>query len=120
MFNHYSFTRLLTSDGKPVHYVSVLTLLDKGSTSKRTILEKVWHVENAYDTNMWRGHMSSLFADMRRKGIASYNTKTRKWSITDKGKDLLENAKREWGKRYAERFWNYNWNHIDDLYIFSF
>jgi predicted transcriptional regulator len=64
--------------------------------------------------------MSSLFADMRRKGIASYNTKTRKWFITDKGKGLLENAKREWGKRYAEMFWNHSIDYFSYIDYFVF
>jgi hypothetical protein len=61
--------------------------------------------------------MSSLFSAMRHKGIASYSAKTRKWSITNMGRDILENAKSEWGKRFAERLWNHN---IDDLHIFRF
>lgn len=106
-WDSYSFVCPLHKSGKPTRYLSALSLLDReGPTSKRTILEKVWHVENAYDPDMWRGHMSTTFAAMRRKGIASYNVKTRKWSITEKGKLTLDNAKSEWGKRFADLHWN--------------
>lgn len=107
MLNDYSFTRPLTADGKPTRYLSVLSLLNKvGPTHRHEILKSVWHVTNLDYHEYYRGYMSSLFASMRRKGIAEYSTKTRKWSITDNGKKVLENAKREWGMRYAEDFWN--------------
>lgn len=106
-WDSYSFTRPLTSDGKPTRYLSVLSLLNKvGPTHRHDILKSVWHVTNLDYHEYYRGYMSSLFAAMRRKGIASYSAKTRKWSITEKGKKVLENAKREWGMRYAEDFWN--------------
>ena len=106
MWDSYSFNHPLTANGKPTKYLSVLSLLNKvGPTSKCEILDKVWHVGATNSPYMWRGHMSSLFAAMRRKGIAEYSTKTRKWSITDKGKFILENAKSEWGKRFAENYW---------------
>lgn len=117
MLDSYSFTRPLTSDGKPTHYLSVLALLDKGSVHRHEILKSVWHVTNMNYHEFYRGYMSTLFAAMRRHGIISYSTKTRKWSITDKGKTLLENAKGEWGRRYAEKLWNHD---IDDLHIFRF
>ena len=59
--------------------------------------------------------MSSLFSAMNHFGIASYSARTRKWSITEKGRSILESAKSEWGKRFAERLWNHN---IDDLHVF--
>ena len=93
-WNSYSFACPLHKSGKPTRYLTVLSLLDReGATSKRTILDKVWHVKNAYDPNMWRGHMSALFAAMRRESVASYDVHSHKWSITDKGKRILENAK---------------------------
>ena len=107
-WDSYSFTRPLTSDGKPTRYLSVLSFLDKtGPTHRHDILKSVWHVTNLDYHEFYRGYMSTLFAAMRREGIASYSNKTRKWSITDKGKALLENAKGEWGKRYAEKLWNH-------------
>lgn len=106
----YSFTRPLTTDGKPTRYLSILSMLNKlGPTSKCAILDHVWYHDDgraSRDPYNWRGDRSSLFASMRRKGIAEYSTKTRKWSITEKGKKVLENAKCEWGMRYAEDFWN--------------
>lgn len=107
MLNSYSFTRPLMTDGKPTRYISVLSFLDKiGPTHRHEILKSVWHVTNKNYHEFYRGHMSTLFAAMRRSGIVDYNSKTYKWSITKKGKDILENAKREWGMRYAEDFWN--------------
>jgi len=106
-WDSYSFTCPLTSDCKPTRYLSVLSLLDReGPTSKRTILDKVWHVKNAYDPYMWRGHMSTMFAAMHRKGIASYDRYSQRWSITEKGKRILENAKAAWGRKFADKYWN--------------
>lgn len=107
MLRHYSFTRLLTSEGKPTRYISVLSFLDKsGPIHRHEILKSVWNVTNKSYHNFYRGYMSDLFSAMRKTGIVEYNSKTYKWSITKKGRDTLENAKREWGKRYAEAYWN--------------
>lgn len=108
MLSNYSFTRPLTSTGKPTRYISVLSFLNKvGSVNRYEILRDVMGIENAVTNKDWyRGHMSSMFADMRRSGIVTYSNKTRKWSITQKGADLLERAKLEWGRRYAESYWN--------------
>ena len=106
-WDSYSFTRPLTANGKPTRYISVLSFLDKlGPTHRHEILKSVWYVTNLDYHEYYRGYMSTQFAAMRRKGIVSYSNKTRKWSITDKGKALLENAKSEWGKRFAEKYWN--------------
>lgn len=105
-WDSYSFTRPLTSNGKPTRYLSVLSLLDKeGPTHRHDILKSVWRVANLDYHEFYRGYMSTLFAAMRRHGIVSYNNKTHKWSITDKGKALLESAKSEWGRDYAEKYW---------------
>jgi len=106
-WDNYSFTRPLNSDGKPTRYLSVLSLLNKvGPTHRHEILKDVWYVTNLDYHEYYRGYMSTLFAAMRRSGIVAYNSKTYKWSITKKGKDILECAKREWGMRYAEDFWH--------------
>lgn len=106
-WDSYSFTRPLTSNGKATKYLAVLSFLDKiGPTHRHEILKDVWHVTNKDYHEFYRGYMSTLFAAMRKSGIVSYDSKTYKWSITDSGKQLLENAKREWGKRYAENYWN--------------
>lgn len=108
MMRHYTFTHPITSSGKSTRYISVLAFLNKvGPVSRYEILRDVWGIKNAVAYKNWyRGHMSSLFADMRRSGIVSYSNKTKKWSIALKGYDLLESAKLEWGKRYAEDYWN--------------
>lgn len=107
MLNDYSFTRPLTANGKPTKYLSVLSLLNKvGPTHRHEILKSAWHVTNKSYHEYYRGYMSTLFAAMRRSGIIDYNPKTYKWSITKKGKDILENAKSEWGKRFAENYWH--------------
>lgn len=108
MLNHCTFKRPLFATGKPAKYIKVLSMLNThGSTSRYKILEEVWGIRNAvYRKELYRGYMSSLFADMRRSGIADYSCKTHKWFITEKGKQLLESAKAEWGKRYADQYWN--------------
>jgi DNA-binding PadR family transcriptional regulator len=106
MINDYSFTRPLATNGKPTRYISVLSFLDKsGPTHRHEILKNIWHVTNKDYHEFYRGHMSTLFASMRRNGIIEYNSKTYKWFITSKGKQMLESAKKEWGKRYAEKYW---------------
>jgi len=106
MLNDYSFTRPLTADGKATRYLSVLSLLNKvGPTHRHEILKSIWHLGSLPYHEFYRGYMSSLFASMRRSGIIEYDYKTYKWSITLKGKQLLDNAKKEWGKRYAEKYW---------------
>lgn len=108
MMRHYTFTHPITSSGKSTRYLSVLSFLSKsGPVSRYEILRNVWDIKNAvYHKEWYRGHMSSLFADMRRSGIVSYNRKTKTWSITQEGTNLLESAKSEWGKRYAENYWS--------------
>lgn len=102
----YSFTRPLTTDGKPTRYLSVLSLLNEvGPTHRHDILKNIWHVTDLNYHEFYRGYMSALFAAMRRSGIVEYDHKTYKWSITSKGKQLLDNAKKEWGKRYAAKYW---------------
>lgn len=106
-WDSYSFTRPLTSDGKPTRYLSVLSLLNKvGPMHRHEILKNVWHVTNKDYHEFYRGYMSTLFAAMRRQGIVSYNHKTYKWFLTDKGRQILNNSKSEWGMRYAEKYWN--------------
>lgn len=106
MINNYSFTRPLTINGKPTRYLSVLSLLNEaGPTHRHEILKNIWHVTDKDYHEFYRGYMSTLFASMRRNGIIEYNSKTYKWSITSKGKQTLESAKKEWGKRYAEKYW---------------
>lgn len=105
-WDNYSFTRPLTTNGKATRYLLVLSLLNTvGPTHRHEILKSVWHVTDLDYHDFYRGYMSTLFAAMRRNGIAEYSAKTRKWSITDKGKQILESAKKEWGKRYAEQYW---------------
>ena len=107
MLNDCTFTRPLFANGKPTRYISVLEMLNaNGPTHRHEILKSVWHVTDMDYHEYYRGYMSTLFASMRRKGIVAYNSKTYKWSITDSGKQLLENAKREWGRRYAEKYWD--------------
>ena len=107
MLNDYSFTRPLTAKGKATRYLSVLSLLNEnGPTHRYEILKSVWHFGSTLPYHeFYRGYMSSLFASMRRNGIVEYDHKTYKWSITSKGKQLLEDAKKEWGKRYAAKYW---------------
>lgn len=107
MLNDYSFTRPLTANGKATRYLSVLSLLNEnGPTHRYEILKSVWHFGSTLPYHeFYRGYMSSLFASMRRNGIVEYDHKTYKWSITSKGKQLLEDAKKEWGKRYAAKYW---------------
>lgn len=105
MLRNYSFTRPLTADGKPTRYLLVLSLLNKQSLRKCELLEAVWGIKATKNPYYWRGHMSLLFSSMNQKDIAHYNAKTRKWSITEKGKSILENAKCEWGRRYAQNYW---------------
>lgn len=106
-WDSYSFGRPLHKSGKPTRYLSVLSFLDKtGPTHRHEILKSVWLVTNKDYHEFYRGHMSTLFAAMRRSRIVDYNPKTYKWSITKKGKDILESAKKEWGKRYAAEYWN--------------
>ena len=119
-WNTYSFTHPLTADGKPTRYILILSLLNKCPLRKCELLDAVWfngHARATKNPYAWRGYMSSLFSAMNHFGIASYSAKTRKWSITEKGRSILESAKSEWGKRFAERLWNHN---IDDLHIFHF
>ena len=100
----YTWERLLTIDGRPTRYVSVLSVLaNNGPTGKYDILKTVWNVK--LPKEHYRGHMSNLFASMRRGGIVVYDHRSRKWSITYKGISVLENAKREWGRRYADEYW---------------
>ena len=100
----YTWERLLTLDGRPTRYVSVLSVLAKnGPTGKYDILKTVWNVK--FPKEHYRGHMSNLFASMRRGGIVVYDHRSRKWSITYKGMSVLENAKRECGRRYADTYW---------------
>lgn len=103
----YSFNRPLTASGKPTRYISVLSLLNRlGPTNRYEILQTVWGIKNATtNKNLYRGHMSDLFAAMRNADLVKYDTKTYKWSITDRGHQVLEDAKYEWGKRYAENYW---------------
>lgn len=104
--NEYAFTRPLMANGKPTRYISVLSFLDKlGPTHRHEILKSVWYVTNLDYHEYYRGYMSALFAAMRRSGIVDYDSKTYKWSITSKGKRLLDDAKKEWGKRYAAKYW---------------
>ena len=107
MLNDYSFTRPLTSNGKATRYLSVLSLLNEnGPTHRYEILKSVWRFNSTLPYHeFYRGQMSSLFASMRRSGIVEYDHKTYKWSITSKGKQLLDDAKKEWGKRYAAKYW---------------
>lgn len=108
-WNTYSFTRPLTSDGKPTYYISILALLDKQPLRKCELLDIVRFGGREIATknpHFWRGYMSSLFSAMNRKGIARYDAKTHRWFITDRGRDTLEDAKVEWGRRYAEKLWN--------------
>ena len=106
MLNDYSFTRPLTADGKATRYLSVLSLLNKvGPTHRHEILKSIWNIGSLPYHEFYRGYMSSLFASMRRNGIIEYDYKTYKWSITSRGKQLLDDAKKEWGKRYAEKYW---------------
>ena len=108
MISSYTFTRPLTSAGKATRYLSVLSLLNKvGPISKYEILRDVWGIKNAvFDKCIYRGHMSDLFSAMRGYGIVVYSHKTKKWAITPKGSNLLESVKLEWGKRYAESYWD--------------
>lgn len=111
-WNSYSFSRPLYKSGKPTRYLSVLSLLDKqGPTSKREILDKVWCVIDPYNPNLWRGHMSTTFAAMRRKGVVVYNSKTRKWSITDLGKSVIESADRKLVQMLFRRLLAFNCLH---------
>lgn len=107
MLNECTFTRPLFACGKPTRYISVLSLLNtNGPMNRYEILKHVWGIKNAVEHKEWyRGHMSSLFASMHRSGIVTYSNKTYKWSITDAGKHLLDKAKRDWGARYAEKYW---------------
>ena len=107
MLNECTFTRPLFANGKPTRYISVLSLLNEdGPTHRHEILKSIWHIGNTLPYHeFYRGHMSTLFAAMHRKGIVEYDHKTYKWSITSKGKQLLEDAKKEWGRRYAEKYW---------------
>ena len=106
MLNECTFTRPLFADGKPTRYISVLSFLNTvGPTHRHEILKNVWLVADMDYHEFYRGYMSSLFASMRRSGIVEYDHKTYKWSITSKGKQLLDDAKKEWGKRYAEKYW---------------
>ena len=106
MLNDYSFTRPLTADGKATRYLSVLSLLNEnGPTHRYEILKSIWHIGSLPYHEFYRGYMSSLFASMRRSEIVEYDYKTYKWSITSRGKQLLEDAKKEWGKRYATKYW---------------
>lgn len=107
IWNSYSFNHPLTANGKPTRYLSVLSFLNTvGPMHRHEILKSVWHVTNKDYHEFYRGYMSTMFAAMRRSGIVEYSNKTRKWSITGKGKVLLESAKSEWGKRFAERYWD--------------
>lgn len=107
MLNECTFTRPLFADGKPTRYIAVLSYLDNvGPKHRHDILKTVWNVTDMDYHEFYRGYMSTLFASMHRKGIVEYDHKTYKWSITDRGKKLLEDAKKEWGRRYAEKYWN--------------
>lgn len=101
----YSFTQPLKSDGKATRYLSVLALIDKeGPQKKYDLLRKVWGVKGPKE--LYRGHMSTTFSALHHLGVLDYNRKTYEWSLTNKGKTILENAKCEWGRRYAEKYWN--------------
>ena len=107
IFHDYSFTRPFTSAGKPARYISVLSWLNTtGPMSKRDLLKEIWHVPNPYNQNMWQGHMSDLFASMRRRKLIDYRCDDQKWRITDNGRKLLKDTKIEWGVQFAEHFWN--------------
>ena len=100
----YSFTRPLTSDGKATLYLSVLSLIDnEGPMKKYDILKRVWGVTGPKEA--YRGHMSTTFSALHHLGVLDYSHKTYKWSLTNKGKQILENAKVDFGKRFAEKYW---------------
>lgn len=101
----YSFTRPLKSNGKATRYLSVLSLLDReGPMKKYDILKRVWNVNGPKE--LYRGHMSTTFSALHHLGVLDYNCKTHKWSLTSKGKQILENAKSASERRYAEIYWN--------------
>lgn len=100
----YSFTRPLKSDGKATQYLSVLSLIDnEGPMKKYDILKRVWGVTGPKE--LYRGHMSTTFSALHHLGVLDYNRKTYKWSLTGKGKRILEDAKVAFGKRFAEKYW---------------
>lgn len=106
IFHDYSFTRPFTPAGKPARYISVLLRLNAtGAMSKRDLLKEVWNVSDPYNQNLWRGHMSDLFASMRRKRLIEYRSDDQKWRITDNGRMLLKNTKIDWGMKFAEHYW---------------
>ena len=100
----YSFTHPLTANGKATKYLTVLSLIEtEGPQKKYDILKKVWGVKGPKE--FYRGHMSTLFSALHHLGVLDYNHSTYLWSLTNKGKQILENAKCEWGKRYAKNYW---------------
>lgn len=101
----YSFTQPLKHNGKAARYLSVLSLIDsEGPMEKYEILKKVWDVKGPKE--QYRGHMATTFSALHHFGVLDYNRKTYKWSLTNKGKQILEDAKVEFGKRFAEKYWN--------------
>lgn len=100
----YSFTQPLKANGKATKYLLVLSLIDnEGPQKKYEILRKVWGVKG--NKELYRGHMSTTFSALHHCGVLDYNSKTYKWSLTNKGKLILENAKSEWGNKYADKYW---------------
>ena len=54
-WDSYSFTRPLTSDGKPTRYLSVLSLLNEdGPTNRHEILKSIWHIISLYQDKVKR------------------------------------------------------------------
>lgn len=80
----YSFSNP-TPDTK---YVEVLCLLyDAGfdGMSKEEV-----HKEMGWPTD--RGNHSAMWTEMRDEGLVEYDTKTRRWYITDKGDKMLDDV----------------------------